>query len=380
MHGTITKLENKRKDRCNHWRLRVSTKDEAGRHVQRSRNVWCSYREAKELLHEFYLEVKRAPLSSSLRCGEWFSLWLSRQSSQLASGSIEKNKRLIACANEFLSDVALRNVKPSMLEEIYEKLMRGERANKRAVSGTYAAMVHTCLHTCFKDAQKDGLIASNPCELARRPKTTTKEKQAVSITQLERLEAVLDPVCAVEFACLLAFKTGLRRGEIYGLEVRDWNKENHVLRVERAYTTRGELKKPKTKKSIRTIPLTRGVESLLEKRVRAIESDFKAIRDDTGLRYPRLDASTPLICNEVGERQNPSNLSLWWRRNREGFGLGGICAHELRHSYISAMVNRGADLKTVSELAGHSSIRVTADIYTHSEFEHKREAVEKFGI
>lgn len=380
MNGSITKLEKKRKDRCRHWRLRVSTKNEHGKFVQRSRNFWGTWSEAVNALDDFFHEVKHAPMISSATCGEWFERWLKTSKSQLSTGTIEKRKYLIACANEFLRDVKLRDVRPSMLEEVYEKLMQGKRESGKAVSGTYVAMIHTCLFSCFKAAQKDGLIAQNPCELAKRPKLTTAEKKAIPVERLLALEAELNAESASEFGVLMLCKTGLRRGEVAALAVGDWDRQNHTIKVNHSFTETGELKDPKTKKSKRELPLTPQAESVLETRLRAIESDFKRVRDETGNKLPIVDENTPFVCNEFGQRQNPQNLSLWWRRNRGRFGLDEITLHGLRHSYISAMVNRGADLKTVSELAGHASIRVTADIYTHSEFEHKREQVEKYGF
>jgi integrase len=61
----------------------------------------------------------------------------------------------------------------------------------------------------------------------------------------------------------------------------------------------------------------------------------------------------------------PNTFGLWFARLAKRFELSRVRLQDLRHSYASLMVESGVDLKTVSTALGHSTIRVTADTYTH---------------
>lgn len=377
--GSITPLENKTRSRCRRWRLRVGmTRD--GKYKQLSRNFAGSYSEAKDALEAFVHEVEGAPLTGRTTCKEWFAEWQKQGEGKLATATLKKRQELLDTASEFIGYIQLRDVTCNVIENMYSKLLTGQRVCGRALSGTRVGMVHSALSTCFKAAKKAGLIANNPCKLAERPKNSTPEKKALNQAQLRTLEESLNPTKAPEFAVLLAFKTGLRRGELFGLQVGDFDQVDHCLRVERAFTDAGELKEPKTKNSVRTLPLTESVEGLLETRISAIDETFAQTRRKLDVLWPQLTIETPLMCNEVGERMKPHSLDKWWARNRPKFGLDDYTIHELRHSYISIMVARGADLKVVSELAGHASVKTTSDIYTHTNKDQIKNAVERFGL
>lgn len=69
-------------------------------------------------------------------------------------------------------------------------------------------------------------------------------------------------------------------------------------------------------------------------------------------------------------------MEKWRRRDRAGLGAEGYCFHELRHSYLTALVRAGVHPKVMQELAGHVTSAITMDIYTHVNMDSKREAAE----
>lgn len=83
-----------------------------------------------------------------------------------------------------------------------------------------------------------------------------------------------------------------------------------------------------------------------------------------------------VVSNKFGNRlnirtyqQSFSNLLVRLNISHQGF-------HSLRHTFATRLLEKGIDIKTISELLGHSSPTITLDIYVHSSLENKRKAVE----
>ena len=159
----------------------------------------------------------------------------------------------------------------------------------------------------------------------------------------------------MEFALRAAVGSGMRRGEIVGLDVRDIDFEAGEIHV------------------------VHGTESLkadLRERIAAIEEMFAETRKETGSPWPVLGDDTPLMCNELGERMRPHSVTRWWECHRDGYGCQGMTLHDMRHSYLTAMARKKTDPKVLQVLAGHAKYSTTMDIYTHVDMAQKHEAVE----
>ena len=84
---------------------------------------------------------------------------------------------------------------------------------------------------------------------------------------------------------------------------------------------------------------------------------------------------TPVITTKYSERIKPSSLSRWWSLERGNYGLDDFSLHELRHTYLTLLAEKGVHPKVMQELAGHYSSQITMDVYTHVNMDAKREAV-----
>lgn len=245
------------------------------------------------------------------------------------------------------------------------------------MSGTYVRDISVTLHRMFRDAVKGGDADSNPCEYAEPPAIDTEQRTPPPpVEGIRALVDSLDPRKPMEFALRAAVGSGMRRGEIVGLDVRDIDFEAGEIHVVHGTDSLGRQKDTKTAASKRALPMPASLKADLRGRIAAIEEMFAETRKETGSPWPVLGDDTPLMCNELGERMRPHSVTRWWECHRDGYGCQGMTLHDMRHSYLTAMARKKTDPKVLQVLAGHAKYSTTMDIYTHVDMAQKHEAVE----
>ncbi len=174
-----------------------------------------------------------------------------------------------------------------------------------------------------------------------------KRKSVISPAEAARPFSCLEPRDRVLWG--LALYAGLRRGEITALHWDDVDLDKRILRVERNYDrkTRQGVD-PKREAGVRSIPIV----SLLHE----ILTEHRQIsRRDTG-RVVSLDGVEPL---------DPSSTGVRAKKCWKAAGLTPIGMHQARHTAASIWIAAGVEPKLIQTFLGHSSIRVTFDIYGH---------------
>jgi integrase len=76
----------------------------------------------------------------------------------------------------------------------------------------------------------------------------------------------------------------------------------------------------------------------------------------------------------------PRNVQRRFKNILEKCDLPPVTFHSLRHSFATRCIEKGADSKALSEILGHSSVKITLDIYVHSNMEQKREYINQMTI
>ncbi|MCM1441650.1 MAG: site-specific integrase [Roseburia sp.] len=155
---------------------------------------------------------------------------------------------------------------------------------------------------------------------------------------------------------------GLRKAEICGLSWDDIDLDNKTLSVNRnsiyfrkfGIVTKGT----KTRTSKRTIHLPEQLVIIL--------SEYKVWYDNQKTIHGDLWADTDkLFLQDNGNTINPCTINSWLRKFNLEHGFKNIPPHSLRHTSITMQLKAGVPIKAVSARAGHSSERITLDIYTH---------------
>ncbi|MDH3399027.1 MAG: site-specific integrase, partial [Acidimicrobiia bacterium] len=173
----------------------------------------------------------------------------------------------------------------------------------------------------------------------------------------------------------IAAMTGLRRSEVCGLTWPDVDLEVGVISVRRAAVVadgRRHVKAPKTAASRRTVEMdVRTTQVLREWRKLQIEERLRA--------GEAWHDGQWVVADQLGMPIHPDWLSTLFARRAAELGLRPITLRQLRHSHATALLRAGAHPKVVQERLGHSSIRVTLDVYSAVLPNMQREAVERLA-
>ena len=223
-----------------------------------------------------------------------------------------------------------------------------------------ARRTRSVLAQAIDQAVRWGWVGRNVATLARAPKSERVEGRTLSPEEARSFLATLKGHrLEVLFTMMLA--TGLRRGEALGLRWDDLDTKRGVLRVQRQLQREGEgliTKEPKTTRSRRVVNLPTPLVKMLADHRRDQQRSADAIG-------PGWQDSGFIFVNSIGGPLDPRNLLRDFKKACADAGLGDWHLHELRHSAASLMLAQGVKLQVVSEVLGHSSIRMTADVYGH---------------
>ena len=233
---------------------------------------------------------------------------------------------------------------------------------EKGLSPRTIRLAHAILGSAFKQAQRWGMLITNPVALVELPKQRRREMQALSQAAIKKFrEASAGTSHAVLFDFLLA--TGCRPGEAQALRWSDLNLKAEVARIVRALSKedgRPAFKETKTGKG-RAIPLPRSVVRAL-----AIHRRVQAERAmKLGPAYARdLDL---VFANELGLPLDLRNVVHRYFKPivKKAKLPGNLRLYDLRHTCATLLLAGGVHPKVVAERLGHASTRMTLDVYSH---------------
>lgn len=264
-----------------------------------------------------------------------------------------------------LGRVQLAKLEPQQVQALLK------RKQAEGLSSRTVAYIRAVLRQALNQALRWGLVARNVAALVEPPKvehfriTPLSPAQATAVLETakgERLEAVYR----------VALSLGLRQGEALGLRWEDIDLEGRTLRVTvalQAVNGTLTLVAPKTDNARRTLPLPLAlVAALRAHRARQAEERLKLGEHwhDHGL----------VFCTRFGTPIHPRNLVRSFHSLRERAGVPHLRFHDLRHSCLSLLAAQGIPARVAMEIAGHSDIRLTQNVYTHVYDEAKQQAAE----
>ena len=223
-------------------------------------------------------------------------------------------------------------------------------------------LLHSVLHSAFRQAVRWDLISRNPADLVSPPRP---KRPGIHALTGEQARALLAAAAGDELEALyvLALSTGMRQGELLGLTwtsidlVYGWVEVRASL--DRRTKVGWTLTEPKTSRSRRRIRLSpASVTALRSHRVRQAEARLLIGADWQDHDLVFADAwGEPLDGRHVTQRQ--------FRAVLDRADLPRIRFHDLRHSYATLQLAAGTHPKLVQEVLGHSTIALTLDVYSH---------------
>ena len=285
---------------------------------------------------------------------------------KLAPKTIERYHEQAKCLHPDLLAMQLPEITPLHLNREWNRLLQsGGRTRRdkipRPLSAKSVRSIAGVVSSAFHRAVKWGLVSANPVSNSEPPVPKKHRRTALVPTeQMLLIQTATGPWCLPMFLELSA-ATGARRGELLALRWSDL--ANGDVVITRSLTQTKQLlgfKGTKTDRP-RRISIPESVLAHLEAH-RKRQNEFRRqfgpeYRDDLDLIFANPDG-TPFKPDSIS-----ASVSLLCRR----LGLPkGVSLHTLRHSHGSVLLADDMDLPTVSERLGHSSVRVTADIYSHA--------------
>ena len=167
----------------------------------------------------------------------------------------------------------------------------------------------------------------------------------------------------------LSMSTGIRIGELCGLQWQDIDLEKRILTVRKTVQriqcknglrkTKLIITDPKSESSMRSIPLTESIVEFLK--------EFKG-------------EDNKFVLSGKNKPLEPRTMQYRFAKILKNVNLPSVHYHSLRHVFASTCIKLGFDVKTVSELLGHSSVEITLNRYVHSSFDQKREYMERLNL
>lgn len=251
--------------------------------------------------------------------------------------------------NPLIGHVQLEKLHPSHVDRLYRDWHKSE-----TVSTSQASKAATVLTMALKDAARHRLIGTNPAREIRKPKHKRQEMKCWTSAEVKRFLHAnrSDPYYALYD---LALNSGMRKGELFGLQWGDINFEDGFVTVSRSLKYRGGefvLKEPKTARSKRRIDLP--------------PATLKSLSEHLKKQMASGLAAKPVFCGPRGAFQRPSNFDRrHFYKAIQRAGVQPIRFHDMRHTHASNLLADGAPVKDVSERLGHTSIVITIDYYGH---------------
>lgn len=215
------------------------------------------------------------------------------------------------------------------------------------------------LKAAYNTAIEDGLLTMNPASrLGRLLKAQSDRRQhlqPLTVREVTALMAVAEDRFLVLYPVLLcAVRTGLRLSELIGLQWTDIDFHGGFIEVRRAVVL-GQETTTKSHK-IRRVDMSSQLQAVL--------SQLKELRQLNAMAQG-TEIGLTVFLSPQGKRWDERNLRRMWYRCLETAGIREIRFHDLRHTYVSLMIELGAHAKYIQEQAGHSGIQVTMDTYGH---------------
>ena len=360
-----------------------------GRPIKKSKTVHCSKKEAKIELAKFVADVQKGMYveGKSLKFTDFVEIWKRDYGSKELAPSTYKRylgileSRIIPFFGHFRVD----KIKPTDIMQFYDLLSKDTQIVRRKdnngkktgkpLSPKTILEHHRLLRAMLQKAVYWQMIVSNPAERVQAPKTKKPKRKYYDDEQSKALISGLMKLTEEQFnykvAIILTIFTGVRLGELMGLEWDDINFREGIVSINRSsqyLADKGVFTKvPKTESSIRDVAIPDFVVSLLE--------EYKCWYDNQKALFGELwYDSNRLFVQADGKPMHPSTISKWFEKFVAQIGLPVINFHGLRHTNATLLIAQNIDVSVVAARLGHAQITTTLNFYVHPIISHNKTA------
>lgn len=325
-----------------------------------------TYREVKEKLEMF---KQKAPVEITKRsvrlfgayCDEWLNV---NRSKVKESTFVKYHSAFENHIKPFFGGCKPEEITSEMTADFVNQIIHTKRLSAKTAKD-FAVLFKTVLKYAAKSNEKMRIID------VAMPKTEQKQIRVLTKEEQQRLvDYLLKDMDYLKFGVLFALMTGLRVGEVCALRYGDIDLEKRTVTVRETMQrirdldgsgakTKIILTAPKSNTSARVVPLTSNAYELC---------------------IAKVDKSLPrafLLSGSEDLMIEPHVLQYRIKKYSAACGIENMHFHVLRHTFATRCVEVGFEIKSLSEVLGHSSPRITLERYVHSSLEFKRQNMTK---
>ena len=273
--------------------------------------------------------------------GKWLDLKCGQVRPKAYASYKAHVNRLIAA----FGDYKVKNILSEETESFFARLQ------SQGLAPATNGRTLTILKSIFEKGSQWGYLTQNPARYIKRPQVIFKEMAFLIPDEMKRLIAATDE--RHRTLIMVACYTGMRQSEVLGLKWGDIDWQSAKLYVRRVLQ-QGRFYEPKTQTSRRAVIVPPTLVEALK---------VHQLRQSVELDQNVLDLVFP---NSVGRPMASRNLSVRvFEPALRAARLRKVSFHALRHSYVSLLLSQGESIKFISRQVGHSSAKLTLDIYSH---------------
>lgn len=358
-----------------------------GKPIKKTKTIHGTKKDAELELAKFVADVQNGMYveGRTLKFSEFVEIWKRDYGSKELAPSTYKRylgmleSRILPYFGHFY----INKIKPTDIMQFYDLLGRdtqlvrkkGNNGSKtlKPLSGKTILEHHRLLRAMLHKAVYWQMIVSNPAERVQPPKARKPKRRYYDDEQTKFLISNLTELGVEQIkykvAIILTIFTGVRLGELMGLEWEDIDFKTGIISINRSSQYLGDkgvfTKSPKTENSIRDVAVPDFVLSLLE--------EYSLWYEEQKSLYGELwTNSNRLFVQADGKPMHPSTISKWFVKYVEQIGLPVINFHGLRHTNATLLIAQNIDVAVVAARLGHAQITTTYNFYVHPIISHNR--------
>ena len=325
-----------------------------------------TYREVKEKLE---ICKQKKPVESTKRsiksfgsyCDEWMTV---NRSKVKESTFVKYNSAFENHIKPYFGGCKPEEITSEMTADFVNQIIHTKGLSAKTAKD-FAVLFKTVLKYAAKSNENMRIID------VAMPKTEQKQIRVLSKEEQKRLvDYLLKDMDHLKFGVLFALMTGLRVGEVCALRYGDIDLEKRTVTVRETMQrirdldgsgakTKLVFTAPKSQTSARVVPLTKTAYTLCKANI------------------GEMPPNAFLLTGTEDKVTEPRTLQYHIKKYSEACGIEDMHFHVLRHTFATRCVEVGFEIKSLSEVLGHSSPQITLERYVHSSLEFKRQNMTK---
>lgn len=360
-----------------------------GKPIRHTKTVHGTKTQAKIELAKFVAEVEQGTVieGKSITFKEFTEIWKRDYGSkELAPSTYRRYLGMLESRIlPYLGHFKLDKIKPTDIMKFYDMLDKDTQIRRIKSNNGYRTLKplsqktilehHRLIRAMLHKAVYWQLLFNNPCERVQPPRSRKPKRRYYDDEQCKVLLSNLNELSTenikYKVAITLTIFTGVRLGELMGLEWSDIDFTNGIVSINKSSQYLADkgvfTKTPKTESSIRDVAIPDFVVSLLV--------EYKSWYEEQKSIYGELWIdSDRLFVQSDGKPMHPSTISKWFVKFVKEIGLPVINFHGLRHTNATLLISQNIDVAVVAARLGHAQITTTFNFYVHPIISHNKSA------